>query len=322
MEKMRNRLTETLEESVGVRERLRFGEMERSCEGLSEEVTEVSQGESLILLSSLFARRLVKSCVKTPVSAWVLCLHREVVKKEEAVLCRWKSGSLPSPRSVDFTFLDFKEMVRLRNYLEVDTLAIVGGTKDDVTTLVDSFQGWANTLSDNRTTLPPAENRSTLPSVENRCSFQPSGKGNLFLRQRTAPPFSPHPGGLVRSDFLREVGRGDVAIAEFAGFTHPFDRDEVTNLCLMDNDNLDQSNQHEKIHDSYRKLKKMFASLNNNFTTLQKVHNCVITKHSNLDSNHMSLLDEFDVLNKKHIDLTNAYEFLKSKHLEIDNSYK
>ncbi|KAL0927583.1 hypothetical protein M5K25_001767 [Dendrobium thyrsiflorum] len=101
------RLTETLEERVRVRERLRFGEKERSCEGLSEEITEVSQGESLILLISLFARRLVKSCVKTPVSAWVLCLHQGVVKKEEAVLCRHQgvvrkeSGSLPSPRSAE-----------------------------------------------------------------------------------------------------------------------------------------------------------------------------------------------------------------------------
>ncbi|KAL0921215.1 hypothetical protein M5K25_008268 [Dendrobium thyrsiflorum] len=37
------RLTETLEERVRVRERFRFGEKERSCEGLSEEITEVSQ---------------------------------------------------------------------------------------------------------------------------------------------------------------------------------------------------------------------------------------------------------------------------------------
>ncbi|KAL0912009.1 hypothetical protein M5K25_017950 [Dendrobium thyrsiflorum] len=81
-------LTETLKETVRVRERLRFGE-ERSCERLNEEITKVSQ-----------------------VSAWVLCLHRGVVKKEErfsaegrAVLCRRKSerfsaggrvsGSLP-----------------------------------------------------------------------------------------------------------------------------------------------------------------------------------------------------------------------------------
>ncbi|KAL0926478.1 hypothetical protein M5K25_002713 [Dendrobium thyrsiflorum] len=84
------KLTETLEESVRVRERLRFGEKERSCEGLSEEITEVSQDESLVLLISLFSCRLVKSCVKTPISAWVLCLHRGVVKKEEAVLCRRK----------------------------------------------------------------------------------------------------------------------------------------------------------------------------------------------------------------------------------------
>ncbi|KAL0923828.1 hypothetical protein M5K25_004607 [Dendrobium thyrsiflorum] len=40
------RLTETLEESVRVRERLRFGEKKRSCEGLSEEITEVSQDSS------------------------------------------------------------------------------------------------------------------------------------------------------------------------------------------------------------------------------------------------------------------------------------
>ncbi|KAL0903152.1 hypothetical protein M5K25_027508 [Dendrobium thyrsiflorum] len=74
----------------------------------------VSQGESSPSSFSLCPSSR-ESCVKTPVSAWVFCLHRGVVKKEErfsaggravlcrrksgAVLCRRKSGSLPSPRS-------------------------------------------------------------------------------------------------------------------------------------------------------------------------------------------------------------------------------
>ncbi|KAL0904362.1 hypothetical protein M5K25_026456 [Dendrobium thyrsiflorum] len=36
--------------------------------------------------------------------------------------------------------------------------------------------------------LPTFRQRQPLPPAENRCSFQPFGKGNLFLRQRTALP--------------------------------------------------------------------------------------------------------------------------------------
>ncbi|KAL0907843.1 hypothetical protein M5K25_022286 [Dendrobium thyrsiflorum] len=77
----------------------------------------------------------------------------------------------------------------------------------------------------------------------------------------------------------------------------------------------------EKIHDSYRKLKKMYANLNFEIFNLQKVHANLITEHSSLD-NHMTLLDEYDALNKKHIDLSTAYDFLKISHVELKNSFK
>ncbi|PKU77259.1 Retrovirus-related Pol polyprotein from transposon TNT 1-94 [Dendrobium catenatum] len=112
--------------------------------------------------------------------------------------------------------------------------------------------------------------------------------------------------------------------------------EEVTNLCLMANDNLDQLDQDEvcqlsydellliseNIHDSYRKLKKMHAKLNIEFSSLQIEHANLVKENSDLDKDHMLLLDEYDALNKKHIDLIEAHESLKTSHIELDVEYE
>ncbi|KAL0912940.1 hypothetical protein M5K25_016364 [Dendrobium thyrsiflorum] len=77
-----------------------------------------------------------------------------------------------------------------------------------------------------RTTLPPVENRSTLPLAENRSSFQPSGKGNLFLRQRTAPPFSPHPGDMIelKSEVVEKRTSVEDESKEIASLSKKFEK--------------------------------------------------------------------------------------------------
>ncbi|KAL0904656.1 hypothetical protein M5K25_026785 [Dendrobium thyrsiflorum] len=170
----RERLTETLEESVRVRERLRFRENERSCKGLSEEITEVSQGESLVLLLSLFARRLVKPCVKTPVSAWVLCLHRGVVKKEEAVLCRRKSGSLPEEEWFSAVTKEWVKRTTLPSSgreLQLPFSPLLGDGREPSSSGIEPLF------------LPSAKNRNTLPSPGREPQH------SSFSRQRTATLF-------------------------------------------------------------------------------------------------------------------------------------
>ncbi|KAL0903256.1 hypothetical protein M5K25_027618 [Dendrobium thyrsiflorum] len=125
------RLTETLEESVRVRERLKFGEKERSCEGLSEKITEVSQvlcEDSSQCLGSLpspgsgekgGSSSLPEEEQFSAGGRVVLCHHQGVVRKE--------SGSLPSPRS------DEKGVVLCRHQ---------GVVKKEVSSLVDQvFRG-------------------------------------------------------------------------------------------------------------------------------------------------------------------------------------
>ncbi|KAI0529098.1 hypothetical protein KFK09_001644 [Dendrobium nobile] len=111
--------------------------------------------------------------------------------------------------------------------------------------------------------------------------------------------------------------------------------DETTNLCLMVEDHLDQSDKEEvsqlmincskfvrKFMHHTKKLKKTHASLKLELLNIQKEHKIILKDHSTIDSNHMALLDEFDELNKKHSESIDKHDALKASHTSLEFDFK
>ncbi|KAI0488497.1 hypothetical protein KFK09_028331 [Dendrobium nobile] len=111
--------------------------------------------------------------------------------------------------------------------------------------------------------------------------------------------------------------------------------EEITNLCLMA-DHLDSSDQEdvckptydqlvkicERVHVSYKKHKKTYASLKLKFFNLKKEHESLNKDYTLFDSNHMSLLDEFDELNKKNSELIVEHDSLKASYTTLEFDFK
>ncbi|KAI0492159.1 hypothetical protein KFK09_026425 [Dendrobium nobile] len=112
--------------------------------------------------------------------------------------------------------------------------------------------------------------------------------------------------------------------------------EETKNLYLMGEDHLGQSDDEEvykptydelfeiceKIHASYKKLKKTHVNLKLELVNLQKEYEVILKDHSTIDSNHMALLDEFKDLNKKHSELIDENEALKVSHTSLQSDFK
>ncbi|KAL0907692.1 hypothetical protein M5K25_022122 [Dendrobium thyrsiflorum] len=118
--------------------------------------------------------------------------------------------------------------------------------------------------------------------------------------------------------------------------------EETTNLYLMARDDVRELTYEqlfyisEKIHSSYKKLKKVHASLKLEFTNLEKEHETLRKEHYTVDSDYMKLLDEFNSLNAKHenlnskhetllkkySDLFSEHDILKSLHVELETAFK
>ncbi|KAL0919770.1 hypothetical protein M5K25_011888 [Dendrobium thyrsiflorum] len=108
------------------------------------------------------------------------------------------------------------------------------------------------------------------------------------------------------------------------------DEEEVCDLTY------EQFNISEKIHSSYRKLKKVHASLKLEFLNLEKEHEALRKEHSTIDTDYMKLVDEFDSLNAKHenldsehetllkkySDLSSEHEILKTSHVDLERNFK